>query len=140
MKFCWPAQILLLTAFFSGVAQADHLKDTTVQGTAKVLTGSVLSIDKKRVVLFGINGISIQSIPWGPRARSVLMFLVAGKKVICKLDSHTNQSEIAKCKVGKIDLADTLVRNGLASADREQSDDYLAAERAAAKAKAGFWK
>jgi endonuclease YncB( thermonuclease family) len=140
MNLRWLAHILICLMLLSTAALGDHLKGEAVQGKAKVLSGSVLSINKKTVALFGIHGISMQTLPWGPRARAALMRLADGKKVHCKLESHANQSEIAKCKIGKVDLAKALVRAGLASADRTQSDDYLAAERAAKKAGAGFWK
>ena len=42
------------------------------------------------------------------------------------------------CTIGELDLAEALVRAGLAV--RDQSMDYVAAEEAAMEAKAGMWR
>ena len=46
----------------------------------------------------------------------------------------------ATCKIGEMDIAEAMVRRGMALAQREQSKDYIAAEEEAKANLTGVWK
>ena len=115
----------------------------------EVLDGDTLEIEGQRMRLFGIDAFELGQTcldaggqPWhcGAAAKAALAELVDDQALACTvLDDTPADGYVAQCKVRHgVDLGGYMVRAGLALADREAGEDYLADE-AAAKAAAGVW-
>lgn len=128
----------------AGPAAAD------VTGIARVLSGDALGIGDQRFRLFGIDAVELHQFcyvdgkPWtcGAAAIRSLETLVAPDRVTCKETGGADPDfgQWATCTVGGLDVADELVRAGMAVANRAQSNQYAASEDAAKAAATGIWR
>ena len=128
-------------------AVADDLP--VYRGLAEVAGPAMLSLDGKRVVLWGIDA-PVRGQPcyagnktWDCATASAktLLNLVGDREIVCeqrRLDQYGRV--FAVCKAGEVDINRSLVEAGLAVALPKETTDYVAAE-AAAKAKGiGVWR
>ena len=129
------------------LAVADDLP--VYRGLAEVAGPAMLSLDGKRVVLWGIDA-PVRGQPcyagnktWDCATASAktLLNLVGDREIVCeqrRLDQYGRV--FAVCKAGEVDINRSLVEAGLAVALPKETTDYVAAE-AAAKAKGiGVWR
>ena len=129
------------------LAVADDL--LVYRGVAEVAGPAMLSLDGKRVVLWGIDA-PVRGQPcyagnktWDCATASAktLLNLVGDREIVCeqrRLDQYGRV--FAVCKAGEVDINRSLVEAGLAVALPKETTDYVAAE-AAAKAKGiGVWR
>ena len=116
----------------------------------EVLDGDTLEVEGQRLRLFGIDAFELgqtcldaRGQPWrcGAAAKAALAELVEDQAVACTVVDDTPADDyLAQCKVRHgVDLGGYMVRAGLALADREPGEDYLADEAAAKAAAAGVW-
>ena len=119
------------------------------RGLAEVAGPAMLSLDGKRVVLWGIDA-PVRGQPcyagnktWDCATASAktLLNLVGDREIVCeqrRLDQYGRV--FAVCKAGEVDINRSLVEAGLAVALPKETTDYVAAE-AAPKAKGiGVWR
>jgi len=129
------------------LAVADDLP--VYRGLAEVAGPAMLSLDGKRVVLWGIDA-PVRGQPcyagnktWDCATASAktLLNLVGDREIVCeqrRLDQYGRV--FAVCKAGEVDINRSLVEAGLAVALPKETTDYVAAE-AAPKAKGiGVWR
>jgi len=137
-----------LLAIVATVGFASPCNAQTVSGAATVVDGDSLTLDGKRVRLFGIDAPELaqfctkQDITWncGEQARDNLAELVRGQTVFCQgrdVDRHARL--VAVCSAGGLELNETMVEYGWATAYREFSDAYVPAEISAKAKGLGIW-
>ena len=134
--------LLTVLLFISGIASAD------VTGTARVVDGDTVKIDKTRIRLHGIDAPERKQrckkggyMWWcGKKATKTLWRYTKGKTVTCKGNTTDRYKRlIAVCYVGSKDLNAAMVDAGMALAYRKYSTKYVSNENKARKAKKGVW-
>ena len=110
--------------------------------------GDSLTVGSRQVRLFGIDAPEFDQTcnrngeRWscGSEAADYLSRLVTGRDVRCRLVS-TDQYDraVSRCTVGTTDINAAMVESGFATAFRQYSSDYTAAEARAKAAKRGIW-
>lgn len=135
-------------------AQAAVPDDKEYVGNARVIDTDVLEVDGQRFVLYGIDAMEqeqncfLNGKQWscGAVAYRELEKIVAeeGGAVTCTPRQDANPRRPATpwgtCVIGGKDIAELMVRRGMAVAVRDQSLDYVAAEKAADMAGIGVWQ
>nr|PZN78291.1 MAG: hypothetical protein DIU57_15940 [Pseudomonadota bacterium] len=122
----------------------------TVTGRAEAVTGDILRINGTEIRLAGIEAPDPEQrclIPgnhrWrcGIAARTVLGQSVRGQTVTCRISgSDDTGRELGTCLVGDQDVAQRLVRAGLAFAQTGLFAKYDADEEKAREEKVGVWR
>ncbi|MCK1350582.1 thermonuclease family protein [Bradyrhizobium sp. CW7] len=138
--------VALILAILSGVAWADDFA-----GQASVIDGDTLEIHGARIRLWGIDapessqlcrGEDSLQYRCGAQAANDLEGFIARRSVNCvpvSLDPYDRT--VATCSVANRDLAEWLVRNGLALDWPQYSKGrYREAQRAAEHTGQGLWK
>ena len=122
-----------------------------VTGTATVIDTDVIVVDGERFYLFGVDAFEEAQIcflngrPWacGAIAYRELEILVDEGPVTCarRQDPDRRRARFpwATCTVAGADIAEEMVRRGMAMAVRDQTEDYVAAEVEAEATGAGIW-
>lgn len=137
-------QFLALAILFAPVT----LHAQIISGTATALDGDSLTMGETQIRLHGIDAVEgVQtcqrgSITWncGEDAAARLRQLIQGKQVTCTgRDTDQYGRMVSTCRAGAIDLADVMVRSGLAVALPQFSSDYLEAEERAKANRVGIW-
>jgi endonuclease YncB( thermonuclease family) len=116
----------------------------------EVIDGDTLVVEGQHMRLFGIDAFELQQTcldrsgsPWhcGVAAKAALAELVQDQAIACTVvDDSGDQGYVARCTVrDEVDLGGYLVRAGLALADPDAGDEYLAVEQSARAAAAGAW-
>lgn len=136
----------LMLAVVSGA-----LADDDLTGQASIIDGDTLEIHGTRIRLWGVDapessqlcrGEDSLQYRCGAQAANDLDVFIARRPVSClpiSLDRYGRT--VATCLVGGVDLADWLVRNGLALDWPEYSKRrYDATQREAEEAGRGIWK
>ena len=142
---CCALALLVAAAPLAAEARADD-----VTGQASVIDGDTLEIHGTRVRLYGIDAPEHDQLCSDPRggryrcgqvASNALAALIGRQVVTCvEVDRDRYKRSVAVCSVGKIDLADWLVRGGLAiDWPRYSKGDYAAAEAEARGKQIGMW-
>ena len=143
--------LVIFSMFYGFPAYAQNESDPIV-GIAKVLDTDVIDVAGKRLFLFGIEAFEAQQLcflngkPWhcGQIAYRELQILVAEGEATCTLRKDTDRKRMrfpwATCTINGIDIAEEMVRRGMAMALREQSEDYIDDENYAELNKIGIWK
>ncbi len=135
------AIVLALAALVPASAQ--------VTGRATALGSDTLAIDSQVFQLFGVDGIEfhqfclINGRPWacGASATRALQTLLDAVVVDCTPTGERNgAATFATCASADGDIAENMVRQGFALADRAQSDEYVAAEETARVGGDGIWR
>jgi endonuclease YncB( thermonuclease family) len=157
LVFGFASLALALWVSVGGDAQAQQtttrlrpIPDTTpLVGPVTVLSASQITIQNKRVVLFGIDPpmmrqpCYVNDRPWdcGTAAAKTLLNMVGTDPVTCHPKALDQFNRIyAVCEVGGEDVNKALVAQGLAVALPEETKDYVPAEAEAKTAKAGMWR
>ncbi len=123
-----------------------------ISGSAKALSGNMLVVGGRPVRLFGVNALAlnqhcsnalIDAYPCGKVAAGKLGMVMRNQTVRCAPVSDRGDTAgpplSAVCHVESIDLGAWIIGNGLAYADRSQSDAYVAVEARARAAGIGMW-
>ena len=120
-----------------------------LRGRAEVSDGDTLRIGAERIRIFGIDapeaGQSCDSGAkgaWacGAAATARLRELIGDRPVTClPRDRDRYGRLVATCRVGRLDLGERLVAEGLARAYTRFGDDYAATERRAKTEAIGLW-
>jgi len=136
-------------ALLAPLPAADADNPPVYRGLAEVAGPAMLSLDGKRVVLWGIDApvrgqpCYAGNKPWDCATASAkaLLNLVGDREIVCEQHRVDQYGRVfAVCKAGEVDINRSLVKAGLAVALPKETTDYVAAE-AAAKAKGiGVWR
>lgn len=123
-----------------------------IVGKPRVVDGDTLDFSGRLVRLFGIDALEIDQVcgaggrTWacGKEAHWAALDRVSPHWVTCVVRAQTGDgSVVAVCYLagaGQFDLNAWLVEQGWAFADRDATDDYVAAEDAARGAGRGLWR
>jgi endonuclease YncB( thermonuclease family) len=137
--------LLVAAAPLAEVARADD-----VTGQASVIDGDTIEIHGTRVRLYGIDAPEHDQLCSDPRgdryrcgqvASNALAGFIGRQAVACvEVDRDRYRRTVAVCSVGKVDLADWMVRGGLAiDWPRYSKGDYAPAETEARGKQIGLW-
>jgi endonuclease YncB( thermonuclease family) len=140
---------VVLVAVTSGPLRAADRFHGPLFGQARVIDGDRLVVDGVEVLLFGVD--SPEWHQWcdepptprwrcGRAAAEFLEELIAGRQVRCdpvELDVYGRT--LARCRIGIRDLAEKMVRNGLAVVTEPSIERYVRAERLARNEFRGLW-
>jgi endonuclease YncB( thermonuclease family) len=117
-------------------------------GIARSKDGDSLMVGSREVRLFGIDAPEFDqtctrnsvSSACGTESAEHLSRLVTGRDVRCRLVSTDQYGRaVSRCTVGTTDINATMVESGFATAFRQYSSDYVAAEARAKAARRGIW-
>ncbi len=134
-----------------GVFALVLLSSACAEAEVRVIDGDTLDVDGTRHRLFGIDAAEreqrchdAEGVEWNcaARAEAALQVLVSIGQVACREVPGTRDAygrQISRCRVGDVDVADALVRQGLAWAFRRYSSDYVSAEAQARRRGEGIW-
>lgn len=120
----------------------------TVSGQARVVDGDTLVIAGEKLRLHGIDApeldqpCGLNGAVWacGDWAREELAARVRGREVTCEAHQRDRYERLlVTCRVGRTDLAQSLVRDGVAFAYRRYSTAYVQDEAEARRAGRGLW-
>jgi endonuclease YncB( thermonuclease family) len=142
-------KVLVLAAAIAIAGLGAAADPAVYRGTAQVVGPAILSLDGKRIVLFGVDApvkgqpCYVGAKPWDCSTASAktLLNLVGTQDVACEEHWVDRFGRVfAVCKAGEVDVGRALVEAGMAVALPKETTDYVAAE-AAAKAKGiGIWR
>ena len=128
-------------------AAADDLP--VYRGRAEVIGPAMLSLDGKRILLYGIDA-PVRGQPcyavnqkWDCATASAktLLNLVGDQEVACEQRRIDHFGRVfAVCKIGEADINRALVEAGMAVALPKETADYVAAEAAAKAEGIGVWR
>ncbi|WP_146991409.1 thermonuclease family protein [Bradyrhizobium macuxiense] len=129
---------------------ADWARAGDVAGQASVIDGDTIEIHGTRVRLYGIDAPEHDQLCRDPHgghyrcgqvAANALGAFIGRQTVACvEVDRDRYGRSVAVCSVGNIDLADWLVRGGLAiDWPRYSKGDYAPAEAVARSKQSGMW-
>lgn len=120
-----------------------------VRGPAVVHDGDTIRIGAQRIRLFGIDAPEAAQVcdsgdkgswPCGAVATARLAALIGERPVDCiPRDRDRYGRLVATCSVGRVDLAERMVAEGLARAYTRFGDDYALTERRAKTEAIGLW-
>jgi endonuclease YncB( thermonuclease family) len=141
--------LVLAAAFALGGLEAAAADPAVYRGAAEVIGPAMLSLNGKRIVLFGVDA-PVKGQPcyagsktWDCSTASAktLLNIVGTQEVACEERRIDQFGRVfAICKAGEADINRALVEAGMAVALPKETTDYVAAE-AAAKAKGiGIWR
>src|SRR5262249_17538956 len=142
-------KVLVLAASIALVSAGAGADPAVYRGTAQVVGPAILSLDGKRIVLFGIDA-PVKGQPCYAGAKTwdcstasakTLLNIVGTQELVCEERRVDRFGRVfAVCKAGEADINRALVDAGMAVALPKETTDYVAAE-AAAKAKGiGIWR
>jgi endonuclease YncB( thermonuclease family) len=135
---------LVVFAFRSAAFAGDMI------GQASVIDGDTLEIHGTRIRIFGIDAPESDQLcrddeselyRCGQRASNALFDFIGRRSVACiEVDRDRYKRAVSVCTVGATDIADWLVRNGLALDWPQYSrGGYAAAESEAKREQRGLW-
>ena len=144
----------LVVLLWFGLCSAAAAQDAAepIVGPATVIDTDVMIVAGERLFLFGIEAFEKEQVcflngrPWdcGSIAYRELEIIVAEGEAVCVRRADPDRRRIrfpwATCTINGVDIAAEMARRGMALAQREQTEDYVADEEAAAAAEAGIWK
>ena len=137
--------LLLVIVMFALPAAADQ-----ITGSAKAVDSTVIEVDGKRIMLFGIDSVMRKQACtiggkvwecWASAMRDLQTLLDQGP-VACEPigEPDVYGRLLARCSISGESLNEQLVRRGYAVARRSETTEYVAAEVAAKDQKLGLWQ
>ncbi len=133
--------------------------EKVISGKAKVIDGDTITINKKKIRLFGIDAPEKKQIckkiyinflifnfkknyKCGEQSTYALQKKIKDKKVKCTLEKNKDRYKrnIGTCFVKKQDINKWLVKNGHALAYKRYSKKYVLDEQYAKENKLGIWE
>lgn len=120
----------------------------SIVGVASVIDGDTLEIHGQRIRFHGVDAPESSQLcvregkPWrcGQAAANALSDHIGRQTVSCEpLKTDRYDRTVGRCTVNGEDVEAWMVSSGWAVAYRHYSQDYVAQEEAAKKAKAGVW-
>ena len=125
------------------------LSAAEIAGRVSVIDGDTLEIHGQRIRLFGMDAPESRQTcqdgggavyRCGQKAAFALADLIGARPVTCEeRDIDRYNRVVAVCTVGGTDLGEWMVAHGWALAFRRYSEDYVATEDAARRARTGLW-
>lgn len=138
-----------LLALFIALAPM-QLRASEITGKASVVDSTVIEIDGKRIMLFGVDSVirkqncTLDGKPWAcwPAAIRELQTLVDQGPASCESvgEPDVYGRVLARCTINGQNLNEQFVRSGYAIARPSESKEYAAAEAEARKSKVGLWQ
>ena len=129
------------------VALPSSAQAQIIEGTATAIDGDTLDMTGQRIRLLHIDAPELRQTcqrasEWtcGAEAKAALSGLVANEPVVCTatgLDAYRRY--LATCRTRHGDLAQALLRQGMATVDDNAPYEYAAAASEALAAKRGIW-
>jgi endonuclease YncB( thermonuclease family) len=145
-----PAKAPVLIAAALAAVTAQTAPAETFSGPVTVVDSDVLSFDGQRVMLFGLESVErnqscrIDGTPWACYAAAVrqLETMVSLGEVVCTAVGEADRygRYLGRCMVGGEDLNEAFVQSGFAVARPDETEDFVAAEKAAEEEGAGLWQ
>jgi len=140
----------LIVAAMAGVVGAATAMAAPLIGQASIIDGDTIEIHGQRVRLWGIDAPESSQLcrnansdlyRCGAKAANALANHVAGKPVRCEsVDRDRYGRTVARCFVGGVDMAEWLVRSGLAvDWPRYSKGRYAEAQIEAQRSEQGIW-
>jgi endonuclease YncB( thermonuclease family) len=142
-------KVLVLAAAIAMAGLGAAADPAVHRGTAQVVGPAMLSLDGKRVVLFGVDApvkgqpCYVGAKPWDCSTASAksLLNLVGTQEVACEERRVDRFGRVfAVCRAGEVDINRALVDAGMAVALPKETTDYVAAEAAARARGIGIWR
>ncbi|WP_206520165.1 thermonuclease family protein [Altererythrobacter sp. BO-6] len=139
----------IIAAAILGASIPTGSQAQSLQGTAQVADGDSLSIAGLQVRLFGIDAPELDqqcfdngaAVACGEMAKAKLASLIGDASLSClrkSTDAHGRM--VAVCRISGVDIGQAMVEAGWATAYRQYSEDYVAAEQRARASKSGLWQ
>ncbi len=119
-----------------------------LEGLGRVIDGDTLDVGTVRVRLHGIDAFERNQTcdrpqgPWacGTAATRAMKDSAEGRPLVCRvLDTDRYGRKVSRCVSGGVDVARSLVADGLALAYRRYSQDYVTEEASAEARGVGAW-
>ena len=145
-------KVLTLAAgvVLASLTSAASAEDPPVlRGSAAVVGPAMLSVDGKRIVLFGVDA-PVKGQPcyagakiWDCATASAktLLNLVGTQEIACEQRRVDGFGRVfAVCKAGEVDINRALVEAGMAVALAKETTDYVGSETAAKSKGVGIWR
>jgi len=136
--------------FFLAAMAATPVQAKEIVGPAKAVDSATVEIDGQRIMLFGIDSVmrkqncTLDGKVWPCWEAAVrdLQTLVDQGPATCEVvgDPDVFGRVLARCAINGESLNEELVRRGYAVARPSETQDYVAAERAARESKVGLWQ
>ena len=144
-------QVLVKTATLAaiGMILIKVSEQGQIKGTANVIKGDVIEIDRRKIQLYGIDALELEQLcyikgqPWhcGLTAKKKLAEKIEGKSLTCiPKDTKPGNLPEAECFVAGKNLNAWLVGQGWAIADRKKSRDFLSNEILAQRNLTGIYQ
>ena len=138
--------LLLVSILFVKIVNA---QDEVIRGKAKVVNSDYIKIDKKTIILFGVEAMErpqlcyINGEAWACWETAVrkLEEIVDLGETVCVIKGKSRMNRVfAICITENVELNKELVRLGLALARTKQTDLYVEDEKYAKENKLGIWR
>lgn len=150
MPRCLPTAIVLILVLAPTAATAADLIPGPINArVVSVYDGDTVTVDaqtwpgvtaRTTVRVAGVDAPEMNG-PRGPVARGALDELISERTVAREpVDTDNFGQPVARCRAGGRDLAETMILQGRAFANRTVSDEYVAAEVEAQREGRGFWE
>ena len=142
--------IMCLLCVCLALSATSRAQETVVAGTATVIDADQIEVAGTRVILFGIDAMdrnqtcTVEGRGWDCWAAAVraLQELVANAPVTCVDQGLPDPLRriYAVCRIGEVDIGESMVHAGMALAFRRQSEAYVEAESEARAEPRGIWR
>jgi endonuclease YncB( thermonuclease family) len=135
---------LIVLLLIDRFPQVDFLSNVTVTDGDSLRRGS------QRIRLYGIDAPELTQTcrdrsgdiyQCGEEARRFLRDLIGRREISCNvIQKDRYERDLARCRVGDMEINREMVQRGWAIAYRRDSIDYVLAEAVARRAKRGLWQ
>lgn len=139
---------LLATLLWAALAATQSLAATPINGFAHVHDGDTIRIGRTSVRIWGIDAVELKqncrlgdaSVPCGEMARDALLRIIDGQEVTCFPKGKSYSRIVGTCYVAGRDVADEMIRLGMAYDYARYSHGYYSgSENQARQTSLGLW-
>ena len=136
--------LLVIAGVAVAAAYFEHFSQVEISGVMRIVDGDSLAYGDRRLRLKGIDAPELKQIcerdgrdyGCGQESAAYLRELVGSRSVSCRGEGMDRYGrDLVRCKAGEVDLNETMVRSGQATA----FGDYELAEAQAKAELAGLW-